>query len=180
MKNTHIFTAIFFYILFTACSNVPRKVKQLGPDIAKHGIVFRLQDYKQRIDYFEKQGKPEVAKAEAEKSATENRRIVQLFREHFKFTKVNFVFSSQSDALDKGQPVLLNSNLEPDATIPLPEKIFIFSYGKDDKIQHTFGMEGFRLRGEDTYIRPSYTTWKIGTPLQARDIKEFDRVLRTW
>jgi hypothetical protein len=136
MKNTLIFTTIFFYILFTACSHIPRKVKQLGPDIAKHGIVFRLQDYKQRIDYFEKQGNPEVAKAEAEKIAAENRRIAQLFREHFKFTKVNFVFSSQSDALEKGQPVLLNNNLEPDATIPMPEKIFIFNYGKDDKIRN--------------------------------------------
>lgn len=142
-------------LLGTACST-PRASRPVIDSVKTNGICFRLMDYKQRIEYFEKQGQPQRAEEERRKQREYNRYVQKLFRENFDFCPVYFFYASENDALLQGQMVLLNENMETDSTISLPAKIHIAAYSVRDVGESVHGSERFYILGTGIEVRPAF------------------------
>jgi hypothetical protein len=175
----YIKTFIFFSLLslLLACNRIPTRVLGSANDIKTYGIVYRLQDYKQRIEYLEKNGQTERAKAEQEKNIRRNKQIVQDFKANFTHCKVYFIYASQSKELLAGKKVLLNDNMEPDPGIEIPAKLHLMYYGVDDREEHANNVDGFRMDYTGMLIRPTFLTWFKNSDIQARDIIKLNGVL---
>ena len=141
--------------LFTACST-PHAPRPVIDSVKSNGICFRLMDYRQRIEYFEKQGQTQRAEEERRNQLEYNRYVQKLFRENFDFCPVYFFYASQNDALLQGQPVLLNDNMETDPSIPLPAKIHIAAYSVRDVGESVHGSERFYILGTNIEVRPAF------------------------
>lgn len=181
MSNSHLTVLLFSAILLIGCGRAQHKAQQRAllqmEAIKKHGLVFRLQDYKQRVDYFEKRGMTDRAKIEKSKIDQHNQILVQNFKKEFDFCPIRFYYSSQSNELEKGKPVLLNNNMAPDNSIPLPEKVILanFSYGKI--VDNVLEWKSFRVEGTSIVIKPKHTNWRREQPLQAEDVRRINQVL---
>jgi hypothetical protein len=124
--------------------------------VKQNGICFRLMDYKQRIEYFEKQGQTDRAEAERKKQRDYNQYVRQLFKSNFDFCPVYFFYASQNEALLEGRPVLLNDNLEVDPSIALPSKVHIAAYSVRDVGESIHGSERFYILGTGIEVRPAF------------------------
>lgn len=141
--------------LVTACST-PRAPRNVIDSVKTNGICFRLMDYKQRIEYFEKQGQTQRAEEERKKQLEYNRYVRKLFKENFDFCPVYFFYASENDALLEGQPVLLNDNMVSDPNIPMPAKIHIAAYSVRDVGESVHGSERFYILGTGIEVRPAF------------------------
>jgi hypothetical protein len=168
---------LFFVSFLFACNRIPTRVLSSANDIKTYGIVYRLQDYKQRIEHLEKIGHTERARSEKEKTARRNKQLVQDFKANFNHCKVYFFYASQGKDLLAGKKVLLNDNLEPDPSIEPPAKLHLMYYGVDDREEHANNMDGFRMDYTGMFIRPTFMTWLKNTDIQARDIIKLNSVL---
>ena len=145
-------------------------------EIKKNGIVFRLHDYKQRYAHLEKIGQNELAAQERAENEHYNRELMGHFRQHFDFCEVRFFYASQIEDLKARRPVLLNADLQPDASLPLPERIILAGFDYDDVENHTFQFKMFRLEG-GLRIYPTFSTWVSGRPMQPEDVRRANRIL---
>lgn len=164
-------------LLLSACKTAYRLDYQQTAEIKKYGLLFRLSDFKQRIDYFETNGMADRAQAEKLKIKQDNQELVDLFKKGFDFCPVRFFYASQQEALLAGQPVLLNDQLEPDAAIPLPEKRLVAYYAPGKLEDNQFKGQAFRILGTTALIRPRYTTWLTGQGMKASDVRKINKVL---
>lgn len=164
-------------LMLSACNKSYQRAYRHTEEIKKYGLVFRLQDYKQRIDYFEKKGLADRAKAEKSKIDEDNRNLVQYFQKEFSYCPVRFFYASQQDALLEGKPVLLNAALEPDASVPLPEKVFRASFTIGKVVDNSFEWRAFRVEGTSIHIRPTLKTWWGSRPIQRQDIQRVNRII---
>ena len=147
--------------------------------IKKNGLLIMLHDYRQRIEYFEKKGMAERAETERSTIAAQNRAAVQLFKQEFDFCPVHFFYSSQSKDLAAGKRVLLNDQLQPDSSLPLPPIMIIADYGIGNVEENTTKLESFRIDTFNISIRPTFKTrYSKSGQLEARDVERFNRVLK--
>jgi hypothetical protein len=173
MKYRQIF--VFALVLFSvSCSQQRLKETQL---LKKHGLAFMLHDYQRRIEHFERSGMAEKAQAERLKIAEQNRAIAQHFKEEFDFCPVYFFYASQRAELAARKPVLLNDQLQPDPSIPLPDVVIMADYGLGNLKENTHKLESFRIDSLGIKISPTYKTRYKGEILEARDIRKFDKKL---
>ena len=181
MKNLFLKTLLLSAILMlSACNKAHqrafRKFRQIE-EMKKYGLVFRLQDYKQRINYFEKKGMTDRARLEQSKIEQTNRNLVEYFQKEFNFCPVRFYYASQQNELKAGKPVLLNNEMEPDTSIPLPDKVILANFGIGKVVDNTFQSEAFRVEGTSIRIRPIRTTWWHDEPMQLEDVRRVNQVL---
>lgn len=155
MKTKFSFLLLGLSLLLFACAT-PRATRPVIDSVKTNGICFRLMDFQQRIEYFEKQGQPERADKERQTQREYNQYVKQLFKENFDFCPVYFFYTSQNDALLQKLPVLLNDNLEVDPTIPLPANIHIGAYSVRDVGESVHGSERFYILGTGIEVRPSF------------------------
>lgn len=180
----HYKTALFTgMILALVCCNksYAQTSEQLSAqlkEMKKYGLVFRLQDYKRRMEYYESKGLNDRAKEEKAKIEQENRDLVQYFQQEFDFCPIRFYYVSQDDELLRGKPVLLNSSMQPDASIPLPEKLILSSIDLGEIVDNTFKWRAFRVVGTSIDIRLTYFTSWFDKPIQANDVRRINRVLK--
>jgi regulator of replication initiation timing len=139
----------------TSCATT-KASRPVIESVKQNGICFRLMDYRQRIEYFEKQGQSDRAEAERKKQREYNQYVRQLFKENFDFCPVYFFYASQNEALLEGCPVLLNDNLEVDPSIPLPAKVHITAYSVRDVGESIHGSERFYILGTGIEVRPAF------------------------
>ena len=179
-KAPYYTTGLLLLAIFMlgACNRPTLQTLQGTEKIKKNGIAFRLQDYKQRIDYYEKNGMADKAEAERTRIAQQNQQIAGYFKQYFNFSPVYFFYASQGKALLNRQPVLLNERLEPDASIPLPAEVYVMGFGIDDIENHTYNLNAFRIEKTSIQIRPTFKTWLNNSPLQERDVQKLNRVLQ--
>lgn len=164
-------------LMLGACNKSYQQAFGRTEEMKKYGLVFRLQDYRQRIDYFERQGLADRAKMEKSEIEQDNRDLVVRFQKEFDFCPLYFYYSSQHDELLAGKPVLLNSQLALDTSIPLPEKIIVATFAPGKIIDNSFEWVEFRIVGTTLYIRPTYKTWWGNKPIQPRDVRRVNRIL---
>lgn len=150
------FLLVFALVLLVSACSTPYAPRPVIDSVKANGICFRLMDYKQRIEYFEKQGQPQRAQEERMIQLEYNRYVRRLFSENFDFCPVYFFYASQNDALLQGQPVLLNDNMETDSSIPLPEKVHIAAYSVRDVGESVHGSERFYILGTSIEVRPAF------------------------
>lgn len=155
IKSPAFLLVLGLVLLVTACST-PRAARPVIESVKSNGICFRLMDYKQRIEYFEKQGQHQRAEEERNKQLEYNRYVRRLFQENFDFCPVYFFYASQNDALLQDQPVLLNDNMETDSTISLPSKVYIAAYSVRDVGESVHGSERFYILGTGIEVRPAF------------------------
>ncbi len=165
-------------LLASACSKSTQQAFRETEDIKKNGLVFRLQDDKRRIEYFEKQGLADRAKAEKAAIGENNRKVVEAFQREFDFSPIHFYYASQQEALLAGKPVLLNSQMVPDAAVSLPEKIILASFASGEIEDNTHKWKAFRVVGSTMEIRPTYRTSWFDRVLQPVDVRRINRALK--
>lgn len=170
-KQTFALTII---LLLASCSQHLQKTESLK----KHGLLFMLHDYRQRVEYYEKKGMVEKAQAERASIAKQNRAIVQHFKREFDFCPVYFFYSSQYEDLAAGKPVLLNDQLRPEASIPLPQTMIVADYGLGNVEENTFKLASFRIDSLGIKISPTYKTRYKSETLEARDVRKFNKKLK--
>lgn len=175
-----IWLLILVFLGLSACKTRQIRHLQITDQLKQNGIVFRLQDYKQRIDYFEKKGMVERARTEQAEIEAYNRQLVKDFRNDFNFCEVRFFYASQIHDLRAGKRVLLNERLEPDPSAPLPPVVFIAGYGVDKVEEHAFSHDLFRIEQTDISIGPTFKTWRKGDKMQARDVRKVNQKLKDW
>lgn len=97
MSNYYRTAVIIIAVIFTlsACSKSYQLAFEQTEEIKKHGLVFRLSDNLRGINYLEKQGRTEQAKAEKARMEQDNRDLVQHFEKEFTFCPVRFYYVSQ-------------------------------------------------------------------------------------
>ena len=144
-----------FSVLLVACAT-PRVTRPVIDSVKTNGICFRLMDYQQRIEYFEKKGQPQRAEEERRTQLEYNKYVKQLFKDNFDFCPVYFFYTSQNEALLQKQPVLLNDDLEIDPNIPLPDNIHIAAYSVRDVGESVHGSERFYILGTAIEVRPAF------------------------
>ncbi len=176
----HYGTGLFIVMILAliCCNKSYAQTSAQLKEIKKYGLVFRLQDYKRRIEYFESKGSSDRAKEEKAKIEQENRDLVQYFQQEFDFCIVRFYYVSQQEELLKGKPILLNSAMQPDAAIPLPEKLILSSIDLGEIVDNTFKWRAFRVVGTSIDIRPTYFTSWFDKPVQAKDVRRINRELK--
>ena len=146
-------------------------------EIKKNGIVFRLHDYKQRYAHLEKIGQNELAAQERAENERYNRELMGYFRQHFNFCEVRFFYASQYKDLKARRPVLLNANLQPDATLPLPARIIVAGCDYGDAETQTYMIKNFRLEGTNLKIRhATLGKWLIGGLMDEKDVIRVNRM----
>lgn len=164
-------------LMLSACSKAHRRAFQQTQEIKKYGLVFRLQDYKQRIDYFEKHGMTDRARLEQSQIEEYNRNLVACFRKEFNFCPIHFYYASQSEELKAGMHVLLNSDMKPDTSIPLPEKLILANFGLGKRVDNTFQWESFQVEGTSIHIRPVTYSPYDPTLMELEDVRKVNRAL---
>ncbi len=177
MNHIKIPVLLIFVAALFSCNRIPSRVLASVNDIKTYGIVYRLQDYKQRLEYLEKIGQTERANAERAKYAMQNKQLMQDFKANFTYCKVYFFYASQGKDLLAGKRVLLNDKLEPDPNLELPAKLHLMYYGVDDREEHANNMDGFRMDYTGMFIRPTFMTWLKNSDIQARDIIKLNGVM---
>ena len=177
MANHFLVGLLLSAISLIACSKAHQKAFQQTEEIKKYGLVFGLDDYKQRIDYYESRGKTDRANLEKSKIDEYNRTLVQDFHNEFDFCQVRFYYASQTDEIRAGKPVLLNSNLEPDSTIQLPEKVILANYAYGKQEDNVIAGKSFRIEGTSIGIRTRYSRAGIDLPLEAIDLRKINKRL---
>ncbi len=164
--------------LFSSCAaKVTSRIRGMD-EIKKNGIVFRLHDYKQQYAHLEKTGYSELATQKRTENERYNRELVGYFKKHFNFCEVRFFYASQINDLKARRPVLLNADLQPDATLPLPERIIIAGcdYGNVD--DQTYLMQYFRLEGTSLKIRHAILgKWLTGGPMDEKSVIKTNRIM---
>ena len=156
MKRICAGCLVVFGLLSVFACSTPKASRSVIDSVKTNGICFRLMDFRQRIEYFEKQGQAARAEEERLKQREYNRYVRQLFNENFDFCPVYFFYTSQNDALLQGQRVLLNENLEPDSTIALPANVHIAAYSVRDVGESVHGSERFYILGTSIEVRPAF------------------------
>ena len=181
MQKTFHFIAglsLIALFLFSSCAaKVTSRIRGMD-EIKKNGIVFRLHDYKQRYAHLEKIGYSELAAQERTENERYNRELMGYFRQHFNFCEVRFFYASQINDLKARRPVLLNADLQPDATLPLPERIIIAGcdYGNVDT--QTYLMQYFRLEGSSIKIRhATFGKWLTGGAMDEKSVIRANRIM---
>lgn len=124
----------------------------------QNGICFRLHDFQQRITHLKEMGKMQEAEAQQQEIRRYNRYVVDLFRAHFNYCPVYFFYSSQTARLQAGEPVLLNENLEPDPSIPVPPVRIIMDYNTRDIGESTFASERFFVLNSPIEVKGVFLT----------------------
>lgn len=179
----HLLSGFFLLLCATALtlSSCAARVvarSKLYASVQQQGLVFRLHDYKQRFDYYEKNGLHDRAVQEKAENDAYNRQIMQAFRKHFDFCNIQFYYSSQRKELEARKPVLLNDRLQPDASIRVPAKLLFsgFDYGQVD--DHSTPRKSFRVEGTEIKIRhSSFFRWLGRGEVDSTDIKKVNRVM---
>ncbi|MFN0173978.1 MAG: hypothetical protein ACKVU0_04965 [Saprospiraceae bacterium] len=121
-------------------------------NLKEHGLVVWLPDSKHRIEFFKSKGWHKDAAEEQAKAQKQNRELVKFYKEHFDFCKVFFYYTSLEEDLKNNLPVLLNADMRPDPSIPLPKKVIIGGfYFKEGQESHPFPTRHFRV--EDSSIK---------------------------
>ncbi|MDX2133898.1 MAG: hypothetical protein SFV52_03905 [Saprospiraceae bacterium] len=124
----------------------------------QNGICFRLHDFQQRITHLKETGKIQEAEEQQLEIRRYNRYVIDLFRTHFNFCPVYFFYSSQTARLQAGEPVLLNENLEPDPSIPLPPVRIIMDYNTRDIGESAFASERFFVLNSQIEVKGVFFT----------------------
>ncbi len=168
---------ILVTVISGACHKSTQEVFQQTEAIKKYGLVFRLPDDKRRIEYFEKQGLAERAKAEKLTIAQNNRELVTQFQKEFDFCPIHFYYASQSDELLAGKRVLLNSEMVPDASIPLPEQVILANFAPGKVEDNSFQWRAFQIEGTSIRIRPTYKTWWSERQMDPKDVRRINKIL---
>ncbi|MFN0034822.1 MAG: hypothetical protein ACKVUS_07140 [Saprospiraceae bacterium] len=152
----HLIPALLF-VAATFASCATSKIDKAGAqrtvqDLKKHGLVVWLPDSKRRIEYFKSKGWHKDAAQEQAKVEKQNRALVGYYTAHFNFCKVYFYHTSLEEDLKNNLPILLNAGMQPDPSIPLPEKMIIGGfYYKDGQESAPFLSRHFRV--EDGSIK---------------------------
>lgn len=177
MANRYLTGLLLPAILLIACSKAHQRDFRQTEEIKKYGLVFRLQEYRQRIDYLEKRGLADRAELEKSKIDQYNRNLVQDFQKEFDFCPVRFYYSGQSDELKAGKRVLLNNNMEPDTSIPLPEKVILANYALGKQVENIVQRKAFRVEGMSIVIPTRYYLSGEERPLEAKDVRKINKKL---
>ncbi|MCW3078344.1 MAG: hypothetical protein JWO32_2953 [Bacteroidetes bacterium] len=101
------------------------QIKQLR----EGALVVRLKTNQKVIDGLRAQGKNELALDKEKEQYVINANTMQAFRDKFKFCKVYFMYSNNSDTLLRGtrKGVFLDSNLKVDPAIVMNEKFYLLA-----------------------------------------------------
>ncbi len=180
-KTFHLAAGLSLLALFllpSCAAKVATRLRAMD-EIKKHGLVFRLHDYKQRYAHFEKTGLGELAKKERAENERYNRELVSNFKKHFDFCPVQFFYASDINDLNARKPVLINADLQPDASIPLPEKIIVAgceysgtTEGGLPRIKH------FRLEGSSLKVRQTtFNKWMSGRSMNSFGVIRVNRAM---
>ncbi|MBC7776204.1 MAG: hypothetical protein H7246_12280 [Phycisphaerae bacterium] len=151
-------------------------------DLQTHGLVVWLSDAKARIELFKKHGQHKEALRDSLNTSKQNRDLVRFYRTHFDFCKVNFYYTSHEEDLKNGLPVFLNPSLNPDPSIPLPEKLIIGGFFVKPG-QESFPFPKRHFRVENSNIKMDLRTeafrpfWKK-KPTSERDIIRLNALLK--
>ena len=158
----------------TACS--PRTSKTLIEDIQQNGLVIRLHDYKQRMEYLQQKGYTERYQEEKAKMDAYNQEVIRLFRTEFDFCPVYFFMSSQTDAANKLQPVLLADDLSIDASIGYPSQVFMADYFDLLEQSSVFARPKFRVFNTKIAIAPAGRRFNFLSEEQIglKDVRKFN------
>ena len=181
LKSFHLAAGLSLLALFflpSCAAKVAARLRAMD-EIKKHGFVFRLHDYKQRYAHFEKTGLSELAEKERAENERFNRGLVRNFKKHFDFCPVRFFYASDINDLNARKPVLLNANLQPDASIPLPEKIIVADCEYSGKTEGGLPrIKHFRLEGSTLKIRhTTFSKWLAGYPMDSLSVIRINRVM---
>ena len=94
-------------------------------------VIIRLKTSPKSVAAYRKAGQVEIAERIENDRRKQNEKIFWAFTEQFLFSKVLFIYSSETDSFLKGkQGVFLNEKLEHDTTIIFTDSNFVFcEYG---------------------------------------------------
>ena len=164
------------FLLPSCAAKVAARLRAMD-EIKKNGFVFRLHDYKQRYAHFEKTGLGEIAEKERVENERYNRELVSNFKKHFDFCPVQFFYASQINDLNARKPVLLNADLQPDASIPLPEKIMVAGCEYSGKTEGGLPrIKYFQLEGSSLKVRHStFNKWLAGHSMNSHSVVRINR-----
>lgn len=162
-------------LLLSSCATrVAQRTRQYS-EVQKYGIVFRLHDYKQRYDFYEKNGLHDRAAQEQAENNAYNRQLMRYFKQYFNFCEVRFFYASQLKELQAGKLVLLNEQLQPDPSLPLPERMIIASYDYGQVDDHISPLKSFRIEQSDIKVRhSSFFSWLRTAPADSSTIKKIN------
>ena len=181
LKTFHLAAGLSLLALFllpSCAAKVAARLRAMD-EIKKHGFVFRLHDYKQRYAHFEKIGMSELAEKERAENERYNRELVSNFKKHFDFCPVQFFYASDINDLMARKPVLLNADLQPDASIPLPEKIMVAGCEYSGKTEGGLPrIKSFRLEGSSLKIRhTTFNKWLAGHSMDAFSVSRVNQAM---
>ena len=170
---------VLLALLLSSCSaRIAERTRQYS-EVQKYGLVFRLHDYKQRYDFYEKNGLHDRAVKERAENDAYNRALMTHFKQYFDFCEMRFFYASQIKELQAGKPVLLNAQLQPDPSIPLPEHIIVASYDYGDVDDHSAPLRSFSVEKSQIKVRhSSFFKWLKGSPADSSTIKKINK--RMW
>jgi len=166
------------FLLPSCAAKVAARIRSME-ELKKHGIVFRLHDYKQRYEHFEKIGLSERAAKERAENEQYNRELMSAFKKHFNFCPVQFFYASQVKDLKSRKPVLLNADLQPDPSIPLPARIIVAGCDYGDEVEsRAYMLKYFRLEGSSLKIRQaSFGKWLAGNQMDSVGVMRVNRLM---
>lgn len=178
----------FLLLVIAGCPNIPILAQTTSGvpqfniyELKEHGMIFWLSDSKKRIAYLKSNGQLLEAEKEQAHLTKENQDLVQYFKAHFHFCKVNFYYTSMEEDLNNGLSVLLNDKMQPDPSIPLPEiRIKGGFYIKEDQEHNPFPQRKFWVENSEITMKLKRESWRpfwIKKPTLERDIIRLNRVL---
>lgn len=183
MKNL-VSALLLSAAIFSSCATTkPADVgtQQTLQDLKKYGLVVWLPDSKRQIEYFKSKGWHKAAAKEQAEAEKQNRDLVRYYNTHFHFCKVHFYYTSLEEDFKNKLPVLLNAEMKPDPSIPLPEKVIVGGFFfKDDQEHFPFPKRHFRVENSKIRMKlrsEAWRPWWVKKPTRERDIIRLNQKL---
>jgi hypothetical protein len=97
--------------------------------LKRGALVVRLPTDQLLINELKKRGEEEQAEKARIEQAAENINMIRAFRDHYRFSKVYFMSSNNSDSLMKGARtgIFLDTNLKPNPAIRMTENFYLIA-----------------------------------------------------
>ena len=137
MKNNNTYRIVLLVLLivfvpFVGCKRDVELAEKYINEMKDGAVLVRLKTSKLQIDKLLEMGKLDLAKEKVMLQRKKNLEIVTAFSEHFKFCRVYFFHSNNSELVKENRTrgFFLDANLNVDETIRVIEKnVFVVDIG---------------------------------------------------
>ena len=164
MKNNNTYRIVLLVLLivfvpFVGCKRDVELAEKYIKEMKDGAVLVRLKTSKLQIDKLLEMGKLDLAKEKVMLQRKKNLEIVTAFSEHFKFCRVYFFHSNNSELVKENRTrgFFLDANLNVDETIRVIEKnVFVVDIGDlffDTFSSHSEGI-GVMKQNFELLIKP--------------------------